>query len=83
MYDYNDEQDEEMNENIDKNPLGLHQTEIIASLALDLLSVSQNIINPVTNEPFKIKFGKICYKNFLSNDFLYANFDNFCIVFSF
>jgi len=55
-----------MNENTDKNPLGLHQTEIIASLALDLLSVSQKVVNPVTNEPFKIKVGKInSYQFFL------------------
>ena len=41
----------------DKNPLGLHQTEIIASLALDLLCIGKKIINPITNEPFKTKFG--------------------------
>jgi hypothetical protein len=51
--------EEKIHENLNKNPLGFHQTEIIALLALDLLSVSQNIINPVTDEPFKIKFGKI------------------------
>ncbi len=55
-YDNNDEQ-EEINENIDKNPLGLHQTEIIASLALDLLNITQKMINPITNKPFKVKIG--------------------------
>ena len=53
-----DECDEDMVEKIDKNPLRLHQTEIIALLALDLLKASQNIINPVTKEPFNVKFGK-------------------------
>lgn len=46
------------NKDFDKNPLGLHQTEIIAFLALDLLNASQQIINPITNEPFQIKFGR-------------------------
>jgi hypothetical protein len=55
-YENNDEQ-EETNESMDKNPLGLHQTEIIASLALDLLDITQTIINPITNEPFRAKFG--------------------------
>jgi len=68
IFDNNDEQ-EDMNENTDKNPLGLHQTEIIASLALDLLSVSQKVVNPVTNEPFKIKIGEITsYPLFLCFD---------------
>ena len=53
-----DELDDDMVEKIDKNPLRLHQTEIIALLALDLLKASQNIINPVTKEPFNVKFGK-------------------------
>ena len=55
---YKDDLDEEIPEKIDKNPLGLHQTEIIALLAIDLLNASQNIINPVTNQPFNVKFGK-------------------------
>ena len=52
-----DESGDESNKKIDKNPLGLHQTEIIASLALDLLNASEHIINPVTREPFNVKFG--------------------------
>ena len=56
--DYRDDPEEEIPEKVDKNPLGLHQTEIIALLALDLLNATQHIINPVTNEPFNVKFGK-------------------------
>ena len=61
MYD-NTDSEGEMDEKTDKNPLGLHQTEVIASLALDLLNASQDIINPVTEEPFKVKIGKINLK---------------------
>lgn len=56
-WDSNDEQDGESNENTDKNPSGLHQTEIIASLALELLQVTRTLINPITHGPFKVKFG--------------------------
>lgn len=56
-WDSNDEQDDEMNENTDKNPSGLHQTEIIASLALNLRDVARTLINPITHEPFRVKFG--------------------------
>ncbi len=82
MYAHDDEEDEEMKENIDKNPLGLHQTEIIASLALDLLNESQNIINPVTNEPFKVKIGKIClYRTFYEMIFSCAKaFDKLSVI---
>lgn len=54
---YKDDLDEETPDKIDKNPLGLHQTEIIALLAIDLLNASQKIINPLTNQPFSVKFG--------------------------
>lgn len=57
MSDHADEVGDESNKKVDKNPLGLHQTEIIASLALDLLNASEHIINPVTKEPFNVKFG--------------------------
>lgn len=56
-YDSNDEHDNVRNDKVDKNPLGLHQTEIIASLALNLLEVTRTLINPITQEPFKVKFG--------------------------
>lgn len=44
---------------VDKNPLGLHQTEIIAHLAVDLRDTSERIINPLTNEPIRVKIGTI------------------------
>ncbi|CAF0866327.1 unnamed protein product [Adineta ricciae] len=53
--DDNDEPEEEVAPS--KNPLGFHQTEIIAFLALDLLDASAHIINPITQKPFKVKFG--------------------------
>jgi hypothetical protein len=66
MYDNdNEEEEENMDEEVDKNPSGLNQSEIVASLALDLLNVCQNIVNPITNAPFKVKIGKIkLYKTF-------------------
>jgi len=42
--DYNDEQ-EEMNENIDKNPLELYQTKIIASLIFEFITILFSIMN--------------------------------------
>jgi hypothetical protein len=54
----NDELAIETYEQIDKNPMKLHQTEIIALLALDLLNACQQIINPLTNQPFNVKFGR-------------------------
>ncbi|CAF0865964.1 unnamed protein product [Adineta steineri] len=56
LTDYTDEQDDGSTSAM-KNPHGFHQTEIIAYLALDLLNASKSIINPVTNQPFKVKFG--------------------------
>jgi hypothetical protein len=41
-----------------KNPLGLNQAEIIAGLALEMLKRSKNLINPTTNQPFRLKLGK-------------------------
>ncbi len=41
-----------------KNPLGLNQAEIVAGLALELLKSSKRVINPVTKQPFRVKFGK-------------------------
>jgi hypothetical protein len=41
-----------------KNPLGLNQAEIIASLALDLIKNSKRIISPITKQPFRVKIGK-------------------------
>ena len=41
-----------------KNPLGLNQAEIIAGLALELNKSAKGLINPATQELFRIKFGK-------------------------
>ena len=71
-WDSNDEQDGEMNEYIDKNPSGLHQTEIIASLTLDLLDVARTLINPITHEPFKVKFGNRSRLFHLPSSFIYT-----------
>lgn len=59
----NEEDDEEIEEMHNKNPLGYNSTEIIAALSLELADASRNINNPVTNKPFDLKFGK------KSNDF--------------
>jgi hypothetical protein len=48
---------EELNDEM-KNPLGLNQAEIIASLALDLIKNSKRIINPITKQPPRVKIGK-------------------------
>lgn len=41
-----------------KNPLGLNQAEVIAGLALDLVKNSKRLINPITKQPFRVKFGR-------------------------
>ncbi len=41
-----------------KNPLGLNQVEIIAGLSLELVKSSKRVINPMTKQPFRVKFGK-------------------------
>jgi hypothetical protein len=41
-----------------KNPLGLNQAEVVAGLALDLVKSSKKVINPVTKQPFRVKFGR-------------------------
>lgn len=48
---------EELNNDM-KNPLGLNQAEVIAGLALDLVKSAKRVINPVTKQPFRVKFGK-------------------------
>ncbi|CAM2714541.1 unnamed protein product [Rotaria socialis] len=40
-----------------KNPLGLNQAELVAGLALELLKISKKVINPITKQPFRVKFG--------------------------
>ncbi|CAF3352420.1 unnamed protein product [Rotaria sp. Silwood1] len=40
-----------------KNPLGLNQAEIVAGLALELVKSSKKLINSVTKQPFRVKFG--------------------------
>ncbi|CAF0806920.1 unnamed protein product [Adineta steineri] len=40
-----------------KNPLGLNHAEIVAGLALELVKSSKRVINPVTKQPFRVKFG--------------------------
>ncbi|CAF2423788.1 unnamed protein product [Rotaria sp. Silwood2] len=40
-----------------KNPLGLNQAEIIAGLSLDLVKSSKRLINPMTEQPFRVKIG--------------------------
>ncbi len=44
-----------------KNPLGLNHAEIIAGLALELVKSSKRVINPVTKQPFRVKFGRSSY----------------------
>ena len=49
-----------------KNPCGLNQAEIICAVALEMLTAARSVINPLTNEPFRIKFGESflsCNKN--------------------
>jgi len=41
-----------------KNPLGLNQAEIVAGLALELVKSSKRVINPITKQPFRVKFGR-------------------------
>ena len=41
-----------------KNPLGLNQAEIVAGLALELVKSSKKVINPITKQPFRVKFGR-------------------------
>ena len=41
-----------------KNPLGLNQAEVIAALSLELVKSVKRVINPVTKQPFRVKFGK-------------------------
>ncbi|CAF3425569.1 unnamed protein product [Rotaria sp. Silwood1] len=40
-----------------KNPLGLNQAEIIAGLSLDLVKSAKRLINPMTQQPFRVKIG--------------------------
>ena len=40
-----------------KNPLGLNQAEIIASLAIELVKSSKKVISPITKQPFRVKIG--------------------------
>ncbi|CAF3725651.1 unnamed protein product [Adineta steineri] len=47
---------DELNSDL-KNPLGLNQAEIVAGLALEMVKSSTTVINPITEEPFRIKFG--------------------------
>lgn len=42
-----------------KNPLGLNHAEIVAGLALELVKSSKRVINPVTKQPFRVKFGRM------------------------
>ncbi len=41
-----------------KNPCGLNQSEIICALALELVTASRSVINPLTKQPFRMKFGE-------------------------
>ena len=41
-----------------KNPLGLNHAELVAGLALELVKSSKRVINPVTKQPFRVKFGR-------------------------
>lgn len=52
-----------------KNPLGLNQAEIIASLSLELVKNSKRVISPITNQPFRVKFGKKKFFFFLTKLF--------------
>ncbi|CAF0824330.1 unnamed protein product [Adineta ricciae] len=40
-----------------KNPYNFNQAEIICALALELLTASRSMINPLTRQPFRMKFG--------------------------
>ncbi len=57
-----------------KNPLGLNQAEVIAALSLELVKNIKRVINPVTKQPFRVKFGKwkvifVIYKNYFPKGF--------------
>jgi len=41
-----------------KNPFDLNQVEIICALALELMKDLQSVINPLTRQPFRMKFGE-------------------------
>jgi len=41
-----------------KNPYDLNQAEIICALALELAAASRSVINPLTKQPFRMKFGE-------------------------
>jgi hypothetical protein len=41
-----------------KNPYDLNQAEIICALALELMAASRSVINPLTKQPFRMKFGE-------------------------
>jgi hypothetical protein len=43
-----------------KNPCALNQSEIICALALELVAASRSVINPLTKQPFRMKFGESC-----------------------
>ncbi|CAF1120486.1 unnamed protein product [Adineta steineri] len=40
-----------------KNPYDMNQAEIICALALELMTASRSVINPLTKQPFRMKFG--------------------------
>lgn len=58
---------EELNSDM-KNPLGLNQAEVIAGLALDLVKSAKRVINPVTKQPFRVKFGMNLLCSFMMNN---------------
>jgi hypothetical protein len=41
-----------------KNPYDLNQAEIICALALEMVAASRSVINPLTKQPFRMKFGE-------------------------
>jgi hypothetical protein len=47
-----------------KNPLGLNQAEIVAGLALELVKNAKRVINPLTKQPFRVKFGRKIFFSF-------------------
>ncbi|UJR23271.1 hypothetical protein I4U23_026289 [Adineta vaga] len=47
---------DELNSDL-KNPLGLNQAELIAGLAIEMLSSAKSVINPMTQQSFRIKIG--------------------------
>lgn len=63
-----------------KNPLGLNQGEVIAGLALELVKSSKRLINPVTQEPFRVKIGKKNINKFLFY-FLSLSYEKFFVGF--